>query len=69
MAKAFVAVALTAAGLGGVINAPPATAVANPLIRDISMGNVATNERELSIAVDPANPNRLMAGSDRKSVV
>ena len=66
MAKAFVAVALTAAGLGGVINAPPATAVANPLIRDISMGNVATNERELSIAVDPANPNRLMAGSNQR---
>ena len=66
MAKAFVAVALTAAGLGGVINAPPATAVANPLIRDISMGNVATNERELSIAVDPANPNRMMAGSNQR---
>ncbi len=37
-----------------------------PLVRDISMANLASNERELSIAVDPNNPNRLMAGSNQR---
>src|SRR3954463_9507566 len=41
--------------------APP-----TPFIRDISMANLGAGERELSIAVDPANPNRMMAGSNQR---
>ena len=37
-----------------------------PLVRDISMGNLAAGERELSIAIDPANPNRMMGGSNQR---
>lgn len=66
ISRSVAAVVLAAAGLVGVINPPHANAVANPLVRDISMGNVATNERELSIAVDPSNANRLMAGSNQR---
>jgi hypothetical protein len=37
-----------------------------PFIRDISMANLSAGERELSIAVDPNNPNRMMAGSNQR---
>ena len=37
-----------------------------PLIRDINMANLTAGERELSIAVDAANPNRMMAGSNQR---
>jgi hypothetical protein len=37
-----------------------------PLIRDINMANLAAGERELNIAIDPLNPNRMMAGSNQR---
>lgn len=44
-----------------------ATHVVTPLVRDITMATISTSgEREFSIAVDPANPNRMMAGSNQR---
>src|SRR5262249_10380694 len=34
--------------------------------RDTTMGNIAANERELSIAVDPNNANHLAAGANQR---
>lgn len=37
-----------------------------PLVREVNMANLAAGERELSIAVDPNNANRMMAGSNQR---
>lgn len=51
-----------------VASAPPSKAahVTVPVIRDLNMANLASSERELHIAVDPNNPNRLMAGANMR---
>ncbi len=42
----------------------PAQAVTVPTISDVDMANLSTNERELSIAVSPTNPDVLVAGAN-----
>lgn len=67
-AGAAAAAALLASVLAVAAPAPPAEAShpTTPVVRDVSMGNLASNDRELSIAVDPNNPNRLMAGANQR---
>src|SRR4051812_26457305 len=68
MPVAVVATMLVATLCTIVLQAKPAKAAPpTPLVHDYNMGNLATNERELSIAVDPNNPNRLMAGSNQRN--
>lgn len=45
---------------------PAAASHVPPTVRDISMGNLADNERELHIAVDPNNPDHLAAGANER---
>lgn len=40
--------------------------VATPSVGDVVMANLAANERELNIVVDPANPNHLAAGANER---
>lgn len=39
-----------------------------PTVRDYNMGNLAGNERELSIVVDPNDPDTLAAGANERGV-
>lgn len=50
-------------GLTGPAQASHST---TPVVRDTSMGNLGANERELNIAVDPNNPNRMMGGANQR---
>ena len=62
-------VACATVSLGWVaVNAAPAGAnhVTTPTVRDVTMGNLVDNERELHIAVDPNNPNHLAGGANER---
>ncbi|MFI5713347.1 hypothetical protein [Kribbella sp. NPDC051620] len=50
------------------VSAGPAAAnhVTTPVIRDVSMANLAANERELHIVVDPNNADHLAAGANER---
>jgi Bacterial Ig-like domain (group 1) len=52
--------------LGSLVQATSASAmhVAPTVQQNVDMGNLPNNERELSIAVDPSNPDRLAAGAN-----
>ncbi|MGH3646408.1 MAG: hypothetical protein ACRDTM_04420 [Micromonosporaceae bacterium] len=52
---------------GVALTAGPAQAGhSTPVVRDVSMGNLAANERELHIVVDPNNPNHLAGGANER---
>lgn len=38
----------------------------SPAVRDVNMANLAANERELHVYVDPNNPNHLAAGANER---
>src|SRR2546423_6169586 len=65
--RAIASTVLAAPLLASIIHSAPVKAAPpTPLVHDYNMGNLATNERELSMAVDPNNANRLMAGSNQR---
>jgi hypothetical protein len=63
---AFVAGVFATASLVAVLSAPAGAAHVAPTTRDVSMANLAANERELNIVVDPNNPNHLAAGANER---
>lgn len=52
----------------GITGATPAYAahVTTPVVRDVSMGNLGANERELHIAVDPNDADHLAGGANER---
>lgn len=61
LAGAFLTIGLAIGGAAVATAVPPV-----PLIRDANMANAATNDRELNIVVDPADPDHLAAGANMR---
>jgi hypothetical protein len=52
--------------LGATSGPAAANHVTTPVVKDFTMGNIAANERELHVAVDPNNANHLAAGANQR---
>jgi hypothetical protein len=66
-AAQIAAFSLVVTALGGFGLSSAVGAHVAPTVADTNMGNLAQNERELNLVVDPADPDHLAAGSNQRA--